>query len=247
MGNKFINYIDTRIAIQAKAGDFCQLLHDLLGDIGWKVLSWIANETEVYIFSGIIRNYLLGISSHRDLDVVVKSASSFQKRLESFPFVTKNQFGGYKIWFSNIDIDLWELDRTWGIREQKLNPTPESLIHTAFFNFSSLVYDVRKQSFMISDDFCYFYNTKEMDLIFELNPCPELCIVNSLYYNTKYKFKLSEKLCSWLKEKYRLIEDKNRFLDVQNRHFHTIYFSLSDIKNFIDYCNFVIYMNRTLL
>ena len=97
MDNKFINYIDTRIAIQAKSGEFSQLLHDLLGDIGWKILSWISNETEVYVFSGIIRNFLLGISNHRDLDVVVKSASSFQKRLESFPFVTKNQFGGYKI------------------------------------------------------------------------------------------------------------------------------------------------------
>ena len=36
-----------------------------------EILNAISRKTEVYVFSGIIRNFFLGESSFRDLDIVV--------------------------------------------------------------------------------------------------------------------------------------------------------------------------------
>ena len=44
----------------------------LLTEESWRLLLDISNQTDVYIFSGVIRNFLLGYAYNRDLDIVVK-------------------------------------------------------------------------------------------------------------------------------------------------------------------------------
>ena len=48
------------------------LKYILLDSESWDLLLNISQQTDVYIFSGVIRNFLLGISENRDLDIVVK-------------------------------------------------------------------------------------------------------------------------------------------------------------------------------
>lgn len=223
-------YINTRIFIQSKSQDFEGFLKSTVGILVWKALQWMCTQTEVYVFSGIIRNYFLGRTDCRDLDLVVESLAPLKRLFDISPFVYKNQFGGYKIKYSFIEIDIWELDKTWGIRAKKMKSSPESLVNSAFFNFSGILYNLRQHCFLISESYCYFFNTKEMDLILEDNPCPELCIVNTFYYEQKYSFKISHNLKKWIIREYLNMYDKQRLIKVQEHHYSTIYFSLFEIE-----------------
>lgn len=223
-------YINTRIFIQSKSPSFERFLSSTVGILVWKVLQWMCTQTDVYIFSGVIRNYFLGRLDCRDLDIVVKSLAPLKELLDISPSVHKNQFGGYKIKYSFIEIDIWELDKTWGIQAKNMKSTPESLVNSAFFNFSGILYNLNKHCFIISEPFCYFFNTKEMDLILEDNPCPELCIVNTFYYEQKYSFKISHNLKKWIIREYCNMQDKQRLIRVQIHHYSKIYFNLNEIE-----------------
>lgn len=45
----------------------------LLDQKTWELLNLIALQTDIYIFSGVIRNFLLGYLENRDLDIVVRN------------------------------------------------------------------------------------------------------------------------------------------------------------------------------
>ena len=72
------------------------LKHFLLDSDSWDLLLNISQQTDVYIFSGVIRNFLLGLSENRDLDIVVKDIDKIiipKKFWRNIRF-TKNSFGG---------------------------------------------------------------------------------------------------------------------------------------------------------
>jgi len=225
-----IKYLNTRTIIQNKSSAFEKVLRSIVGIFVWKILEWLCTQTNVYVFSGVIRNFLLGKTDCRDLDIVVDSLDSVRRLLNVLPYAHKNQFGGFKISFSFLDVDVWELDKTWGIKAKNMNTSPTSLVNSAFFNFSGILYHLNEHRFLISEQFCYFYNTKEMDLILEENPFPELCIVNTFYYQDKYSFKISNNLKKWIVREYAHIKDKQRLINVQVRHYSRIYYSLAEIQ-----------------
>ena len=48
----------------------------LLDYKSWELLLQISRQTDVYIFSGVIRNFLLGYIENRDLDIVIRNINS---------------------------------------------------------------------------------------------------------------------------------------------------------------------------
>ena len=116
------------------------LKHFLLDSDSWDLLLNISQQTDVYIFSGVIRNFLLGLSENRDLDIVVKDMDKIvipKKFWRNIRF-TKNSFGGYKVKIRQLVVDVWDIEKTWGIQNMRIKSTPYSLIRTAFFNFSAI-------------------------------------------------------------------------------------------------------------
>ena len=130
MDRKFTNEIDSQ------ARFFKLYLQSSISVEGGRLLSKIAEKTNVYIFSGIIRNFFLGESFYRDLDIVVDSLDDIKDLIlhnESDISVKTNSFGGLKLNVNGLNIDLWSIGNTWGIRKEGLNLTPKSLLRTAFF------------------------------------------------------------------------------------------------------------------
>lgn len=72
MDRKF-DYILER-SINEQNMSFKYYLRDfMLTKDSWQLLLYISSQTDVYIFSGVIRNFLLGYVYNRDLDIVVKN------------------------------------------------------------------------------------------------------------------------------------------------------------------------------
>lgn len=165
-----------------------------------KLLEILASQCDVYVFGGVIRNFLLGYPFHRDIDFVV-----YAKEKITLPIsllhgidISKNKFGGVKLRLQHLSIDIWNLPSTWGLQQIGGNATPYTLIKTVFFNFSAIVYDYNKQRFIYSEDFLKFYATKTMDIVYGKNPYPTACVVNTCYYAQEYSFTIGKKLRAWI-------------------------------------------------
>lgn len=212
------------------------LKHFLLDSESWELLLNISQQTDVFIFSGVIRNFLIGISENRDLDIVVKDIDNIiiPKRYWRNIRFSKNSFGGYKVKIGQLIVDVWDIERTWGIQNLRIKSTPYSLIRTAFFNFSAITYDFNKTKFIYDEDFLIFYKTKAMDVKYPDNPNVPLCILNTIYYAEKYSFNIRYNLCKWIVMNYNNNLD---FMGTQLKHYGKILISQSTITSFVDYCS----------
>lgn len=193
----------------------------------------LAKYCDVFVFSGIIRDFFSNsLEKPRDLDIVINNTGhSLPERFHKFMVGRKNQFGGAKVRFHGTDIDLWALPDTWGIKREQLEPTPESLVKTAFFNFSSIVYNINEEKFIYTNEFLKFLDRKELDVVCEDNPIPSLCIVSSYYYQKTRNLSISAHLSEWIKQHYCRESD---FIDIQERHFGKLLYSNDEIMNFVN-------------
>lgn len=221
-----------------KAKEFESLLQEkIFGPTIWSIIQDIANDWDLYIFSGIIRDFLTGnYNGFRDVDMVIaegKHLDLFMKMLNKNDNVNVdlNRFGGFKISFNNIHIDIWKIENTWGIVEEGKKPTVDALIDSAFFNFQAIVYSIRQHKFIFHDDFNSFLKTRVMGIVYDKNPNVAFCIVNTYRYHIKYNYGISQELALWLKTHYK--KDKELLL-IQERRFGQILYPIEDIDAFIN-------------
>lgn len=224
--------------IDAQNGSFRYFLEThVLNEKSWEAIKKIVQETEVYVFSGVIRDFLTGdYSGVRDLDFVLVDDNYF-KRLATLlakKNIVKmhfNQFGGIKMEIGAYHIDIWRIQDTWGIRDKGLKATVDSLIDSAFFNFQAIVYSLRENRFIYHVDFCQFLNTRVMDVVYDRNPNIPLCIVNVCHYWALYRYYISHRLACWLKEHYM---ENMELYSVQLRHFGQILYTKEFISKFMN-------------
>lgn len=220
--------------IHAQEQSFKHFLKYILGDEElWLLLNFIAKHNQIFIFSGIIRDFLTGIfDGIRDVDIVLQNTNHLDLVLKSLKNVEirKNSFGGIKLKYKNFFFDVWELGNTWNIKRNNLKANPYILTNTVFFNFSAIVFDFQKEKFIYRKEFLDFLNTYKMDVICPDNPNEALCIVNTLYYREKYGFTISSNLSKWIKKRYCSIMD---FHTVQQSHFGEVFFEDEEIEQFV--------------
>lgn len=225
-----------RKSIQSQSASFKLYVDNLLMRNNAKELvDYVAQQVPIYVFSGLIRNFLLGYLNNRDIDLVILDTPHLKLPYSLFKdvYIKKNKFGGYKILIDELTIDVWDIERTWGIIEERMRASVYSLIDTAFFNFSAIAYDYHMGKFIISDEFEEFYTTHVMEVVYERNPKKETCIVNALYYADKYEFIIGNSLRKWIVKYYN---DDYDYKAAQESRFKTILYSDSLIKAFVSIC-----------
>lgn len=197
----------------------------------------ISKFAHVYIFSGVIRNFFLEFNEKaRDIDIVYQGDDlELNLFLKNYNYKI-NSFNGYKILIGKYSVDLWKVESTWAIKNEKLRLElfdQYVLPKSTFFNFSSILFDYNNKNFINSLEFTHFLETKVLDLVLEENPLPQLCIINTLYYKEKFKLKISEKLkkfCILFFNRF----SKEDFDSIQLKHFKLIKYSYEDIKENIN-------------
>lgn len=227
------DYLKERTYIKKRASQFFNYLHEeVLGEHALRLIEAVASQTDVYIFSGVIRNYLLGFTENRDVDVVIVNIQrlSLPQEILDGCIIRKNSFGGIKLTVDNLTIDAWGIESTWGLLQKNMRFTPNSLIKTAFFNFSAIAYDYNKKLFYYGDEVCRFLRTRAIDVVFPENPNKTLCVLNTIYYAKKYKFPLAYSLCKWIFKNY---SDDMPFEEVQKSHFNNIVVSVDQREWFV--------------
>ncbi|TDQ18248.1 hypothetical protein DFQ04_0046 [Algoriphagus boseongensis] len=222
--------------VDSKAFKFYRYLEDALEGEAFDFIKSLTLETNVYLFSGIIRNYFLHNYLIRDVDLVVGNSVDLSKILKENTY-SVNSFGGYKFNLGAKKFDLWLVENTWALNIEKriewklFSYLPKSV----FFNFSSIIYSINDKKFYYTEDFLKFLKTREIDYVFRENLKKDLCIVNSIYYSEKYNLKISPRL-------YRLIntwQKKYKFdlEETQIKHFEKVLYSKKYIETKLEMGN----------
>lgn len=173
---------------------------------GKQLFDYLSSKYNIYVFSGTIRNFFIGIPSTRDLDLVVDIDSPTNipigllfDRLRHKTEIKKNKFGGLKYRSRGCDIDIWNMIDTWGLkRKDNRHPSPRALINTAFFNCSAIVFDYNAERFIFDKSFIDFLRNQRLEVVYKDNPYPESCIVNSFHYAIEYGVTIGDSLKRWI-------------------------------------------------
>lgn len=197
----------------------------------------LESRTEVYLFSGIIRDYFLYKKELdfpiRDIDLVTEDDVDLHNLFPKENFKI-NSFGGYKLYINNTPIDIWPMKKTWGIKYQStLFPKllHADLLRTTFFNFSSILFNFNSKKFIYGKKFLQFMQKKEIALVLPQNPYPELCIINARFYLDNRNLKPSKELIDYIiKNK----EHISSFKQIQHNHFGKIIYSDDDMNKWFD-------------
>lgn len=220
-------YSDIEKKIKESGPDFFVYLTSSLRDYKGvnEALEALSKKTEVYVFSGVIRNFFLKKSEFRDLDLVLKDEVNVEQVFEYADHIRKNSFGGYKIGIGELNIDVWYLKDTWALNYQKsLGFDLEKYVpSTAFFNFSAVIYSYRQKEFFYTKYFLNFLKYKKIDVVYKPNLNYNLCIVSTIYYSHKYKLVISNKLLKFITYLHRA--GNQEYSEVQIKHFGKIVFS----------------------
>lgn len=199
----------------------------------WNKLS---SNTKCYIFGGFVVDFLNRKRSHRDIDIVIDSFSDNNLKLLQKYNAIKNSFGGFKLNIDGVKIDIWAIKNTWAIK--KMNYLEFDLFSllpsTSFFNSTAIIFSIQEKKLIYKDSFLNFFNNNILDIMFEDNPYPELCIIKS-YQNYLDGLYLSRNLKKYISRKFNSVFDK--FETIQKRHFGEVIYTLEDIIEFYDFIN----------
>jgi len=201
-------------------------------DLKKKFLCHLIKYYKCYIFGGIIVDFIQRRQNYRDVDIVV---NDFDEKLtnfiESFKG-KKNSFGGYKIEIDRLIIDIWPLEKTWAFKRNNTMDffLPMLLPSTSFFNATSIIFSLNEEKLFWTEGFIKYLAEKKIDIVFEENPFPELCIIKTIDYikdNCEISLSLRKYIKSFFNIKSGLLES------TQTKHFGYIKYSLNEIKDIL--------------
>ena len=216
--------------ISAEHAFYDYLKHTLSNEM-WYFLNKMISQTEIFLFSGVIRNYFINRRNDelRDIDFIISDDINVEILFPRMD-IRKNSFGGYKLNIGGLTVDLWVIKNTWALNYGQLKlpfSQLEALPNTTFFNFSSIIFSINKKEFIVGKPFLRFLRDKKIDVVFEKNPYPALCIVNTFYYSDKFSINITDRLKSYILSNYEYY--KADLDKVQIKHFGKILYSKDEL------------------
>ncbi len=212
-----------------KAIEFSKHLSKVIPEDALELLDKFSIKGDVYIFSGIIRDFFLGINEIRDLDFVYWNTHPL---LHITPNIKmgSNSYGGYKLKISELCIDCWSLSKTERFKLNydpdipTLKPNAKNLPGTAFFGCNAIIFNYKTKEFIWHDLFEDFYKKNTIKLVNKYNSNYNLCLLNAVIYSKIYNLKLDRRLIKFLLD--RTEYDHKEFEKCQIKHYGEVYFPI---------------------
>ena len=178
-------------------------------DIEKLFINSILKYSDALIFGGISRDYFLNNGNkikHRDVDIVLKNDIKEIEEKYSKYLIKKTRFNGLNLKIGNNFYDIWTINDTWGIKNSSLLgfELNKFLPSTSFFNITAIVYSIKNKVFTFHKDFVKAISNKTLDITYEPNPYPELCILKTYEYMQKYNIKLYKKIKQCIFKNYKI-------------------------------------------
>jgi hypothetical protein len=193
------------------------------------------------IFGGVLRDLtILGPSEvPRDVDIVVANARPEHLEEVFADLVhSKNRFGGLRLRTKGWLIDMWTLDSTWALRDRSDEfLTFDRLVQTTFLNVEGIAAEISpkptQKRKLYSSSFFEAATDKILDISFEPNPHPSLCVVRSIMTAIRLNWVLSRRLSNYILHHAKLGSMKT-LLQAQESHYGKIRIRETQMKEYLD-------------
>jgi hypothetical protein len=166
----------------------------------------------VFIVGGFLRS-VVNHEKPRDLDVIFNmSTEALQNYIEKRCLdYRRNKFGGFKVAFTNIDVDVWTSETNWAFKSKVVNVGDEYILSKVaqgtFFNYDSLVFDLKTEKINVTQ-----YNdcvrNRKLDIIRKSsnysskNPGKINNVVRAFRIRNKCGFDFSDSLCRYIYDEF---------------------------------------------
>lgn len=193
-----------------------------------------------YIVGGALRDLILNPAGHRPRDIDVAIVGSTQSVFENCfrdLCVRRNRFGGLHLMTSDqVHFDVWRLEDTWGVCTQGLSPTVDNFVKTPFLNVDSIAieaFSTNGHRGIYERGFFEALSSRVLDINYESNPYPLVCIVRSLIIAAKFDFALSERLAAFICD-YRRWGSMDDLMLAQSSHYGLVQIELRECTRRIE-------------
>lgn len=157
-----------------------------------QILTKLSDCGTTVVLGGAVRDWFFG-KQPRDVDIVVDCPVDKLEFLLRFK-AKKNKFGGFKLSAGKTEFDIWSLDSTWAFgNDPKLERKLEIVPETVFLNLDAITYCL-KTGAILDKGFTQAMESRTLDIVYEPNPYPYLCVSKALIALSKYDLKPSERL-----------------------------------------------------
>ena len=191
---------------------FCRRLDPLWGAVSDIIETIRRNHWRAVFFGGTLRSLLISRLIHRrqgrprDVDIVIHGAPlDILKNLFDSLISRETRFGGLQLQHADWRFDVWPLEQTWGIIEDRIShPDFAYLPRTTFLNIEAAAIDIWPQPGqereIYSGDDQFFRGI--LDQVVEINraenPFPDLCVVRSLAMTAELGFRIGKHLARYI-------------------------------------------------
>ncbi|CEO15716.1 Uncharacterised protein [[Clostridium] sordellii] len=203
----------------------------------FKLVCTLKEQGELLLFGGAVREYMDNEFHDlpRDFDIVIKknnNSVNLDEVLDKFEY-KKNRFDGYKIKVDSLEFDVWEIEKTWAFKENKIQINSQDydkkLQDTVFLNIDSIVYNLSTKDYY-NKKYESAMKNKKLDIVLEENPYIELNLLRAILFKKKYNMNFSDKLRFILAE---FVHNNNNYLklmkDIQLKHYNSLKINCSDL------------------
>jgi len=163
------------------------------------LLSKLSSHGETMLIGGVLREFKDNALNKmpRDFDIVVDIDDKMLATILFSFNPQQNRFGGYKVIYNNLVIDIWSLKNTWAFKENIISCSPEEyssrLQDTVFLNIDAIVYNL-SYDIWYDEKYKDAIRTRILDIVLKENPHLALNIVRTILLKQKYSMQLSERL-----------------------------------------------------
>lgn len=161
---------------------------------------------DLILVGGAIRDFTY-LKSPRDVDIIIDSKeSNFDVAIKNFPH-RKNRFGGYKVFFENIEFDIWGINHNWAFKKKIFDTKFKNISKGTFYNFDALALNITTLD-LDADIFVESIKERLLDITLEdeyveQNPSPEINIMRAFiihkYWGLNFSNKVNNYILEWSK------------------------------------------------
>jgi hypothetical protein len=192
------------------------------------------------VFGGVLRDLVLygPAKRPRDVDIVVDCfPDDLATWLSEFPF-QRTRFGGFRIQHRKWSFDIWSLKDTWAFKHGHMAATFENLPKTTFFNIEAIAAQLnsppRRKRRLYSFGFTKAISSRILDINFEPNPFPQLCIIRGLLTAARHRLLVSPRLAEYMTQNADRTEIAE-IVRVQFKHYGVVRLRSQDIVTWLDH------------
>jgi len=198
---------------------------DTIRDAGW----------DAYVVGGTIRDVVLGprivgpaAYYPRDIDIIVIGVTHDEIRKKFEPVYRRStRFGGLHLVDQKpgglkVLFDVWALDQTWAFKVQPVAVDISSFPLMPFLNLDTAAIEIQsrpgKARNFFENGFIDAINRRTLEINFEANPYPAICMVRALIMAAKLQFAIGPNLLEYILRQERTTSI-DRLMTAQRSHY----------------------------